>query len=228
MLKDGKENEMQKEAEEQKKPRTRGKDKKPRKRDGYKTGCAANLEKARANSPIMQDCKKEMPPGYNSKRITFMRMIISEEPLDPHDVEEMERRFSRYLDLCTEYDMKVGNLAAYAAIGISKKQALDWERKVNVNPERSRFIQKVRQICGMYREGLMEDGKVNPVTGIFWQKNYDGLRDQQEMLVTTSNPLGDQKDTEAIKQKYLDNTIGVVDIPENDVEDVTDKVKNNF
>jgi hypothetical protein len=67
----------------------------------------------------------------------------------------------------------------------------------------------------MYREGLMEDGKVNPVTGIFWQKNYDGMKDQQEVVLTpNTSPLGEQKDTEALKQKYLESTYGVAELPE--------------
>ena len=56
----------------------------------------------------------------------------------------------------------------------------------------------------------MQDGKVNPVTGIFWQKNYDGLRDQQEVVVTPNNPLGEMGDTERIKQKYLENTYNIL------------------
>ena len=65
----------------------------------------------------------------------------------------------------------------------------------------------------------MEDGKVNPVTGIFWQKNYDGLKDQQEVVLTpNTNPLGEQKDAEALKQKYLENTYGVTEgLPADDV-----------
>lgn len=56
----------------------------------------------------------------------------------------------------------------------------------------------------------MEDGKVNPVTGIFWQKNYDGLRDQQEVVLTpNTSPLGEQADAESLKQKYLENTYGI-------------------
>lgn len=56
----------------------------------------------------------------------------------------------------------------------------------------------------------MQDGKVNPVTGIFWQKNYDGLKDQQEVVVTPNNPLGEMGDTERIKQKYLDASYNVL------------------
>lgn len=50
----------------------------------------------------------------------------------------------------------------------------------------------------------MEDGKINPVTGIFWQKNYDGLKDQQETIITPNNPLGDATDTDALRRRYLE------------------------
>lgn len=145
-----------------------------------------------------------------------MQAILPTEPLDPDDVQEMERRFYRYLELCAEWDMKVGNQAAYAAIGITKDNVYDWTVRRTTNPTRADFVKKVQQFCAMYREGLMEDGKVNPVTGIFWQKNYDGMKDQQEVVLTpNANPLGDQQDAEALKQKYLENTYGVTgELPE--------------
>lgn len=166
-------------------------------------------------SPIIQDQNPPLEVGYNTRRIMFMQAIIPTEPLDNNDVAEMERRFERYLKLCAEWDMKIGNQAAYAAIGIDKGTAWEWENRNLGNPARTDFIKKVRQFCAMYREGLMEDGKVNPVTGIFWQKNYDGMKDQQEVVLTpNTSPLGEQKDAEALKQKYLDATYGVAELPE--------------
>lgn len=144
-----------------------------------------------------------------------MQEILPTEPLDYNDVEEMERRFQRYLQKCAEWDMKVGNMAAYAAIGINKDDVYEWTVRRQTNPKRTEFIKKVQKVCAMYREGLMEDGKVNPVTGIFWQKNYDGMKDQQEVVLTpNTSPLGEQKDAEALKQKYLENTYGVAELPE--------------
>jgi hypothetical protein len=105
--------------------------------------------------------------------------------------------------------MKVGNLAAYTAIGVDKGLVWDWLNRREVNPRRTDFFKKVQKICAMYREGLMEDGKVNPVTGIFWQKNYDGFRDQQEVVLTPNNPLGTTEDSNALKNKYIENTYGV-------------------
>lgn len=180
------------------------KDRKPRRTEGYKESSPKNLEKARSNSPIMQGQKEEMPKGYNAKMVSFILAITPKEPLDYSDVDEMERRFYNYLEMCAAWDMKVGNQAAYTAIGITKEQAWEWENVTKGNPRRTDFIKKVRQICGLYREGLMQDGKINPVTGIFWQKNYDGMKDQSEVVLTPNNPLGDSKDTEALKQKYLE------------------------
>lgn len=145
-----------------------------------------------------------------------MQAILPTEPLDHDDVEEMERRFKHYLAKCAEWDMKIGNQAAYAAIGINKDLVYEWTVRRQTNPRRTEFVKKVQQFCAMYREGLMEDGKVNPVTGIFWQKNYDGMKDQQEVVLTpNTSPLGDQTDAEALKQKYLANTYGVTEsLPE--------------
>ena len=193
-------------AEEKKMGRPKGsRDRKPRRTEGYQESSPKNLVKARENSPITQAQKAEMPEGYNAKVTAFMMEIMPKEPLDTQDVAEMERRFMNYVQKCSEWDMKVGNQAAYMAIGITKEQAWEWENVVKWNPARSDFVKKVRQFCGVFREGLMQDGKVNPVTGIFWQKNYDGMKDQTEMVLTPNNPLGEQKDMKALEQKYLES-----------------------
>ena len=179
------------------------KDKQPRKTNGKPKGITAEQN-------------PELEEGYNTRRIRFMQAILPTEPLDYNDVDEMERRFAVYLNLCAEWDMKVGNQAAYAAIGINKGLVWDWLNRREANPRRTDFIKKVQTICAMYREGLMEDGKVNPVTGIFWQKNYDGMKDQQEVVLTpNTSPLGETQDAEALKQKYLENTYGITpELPE--------------
>ena len=51
----------------------------------------------------------------------------------------------------------------------------------------------------------MQDGKINPVVGIFWQKNYDGLRDQTELAIAPTNPLGDGKSAEELAKKNSDD-----------------------
>ena len=131
--------------------RTKGaKDKKPR---------ARSAESSKLKG-IVADHNPNLPEGYNTRRIAFMQEILPTEPLDHNDVDEMERRFVRYLQKCAEWDMKIGNQAAYAAIGINKDLVYEWTVRRQTNPRRTEFVKKVQQFCAMYREGLMEDGKV--------------------------------------------------------------------
>lgn len=205
MLNDGAEN---KQNETPQKKRTRGKDKKPRKRtEAADRAQKANLVKARQNSPIMQGIKQvnNLPEEYNANTVSFIMAITPAEPLDKNDVAEMQKRFENYIRVCAEYGKKVSNQAAYLAIGITKEEAYEWVNQRSVNPARTNFIKKVQQICGVYREQLMSDGKINPVTGIFWQKNYDGLRDQTELAIAPVNPLGEGKSAEELAKKYADD-----------------------
>lgn len=190
------------------------KDKVPRKPTGQVKGIAKMLN-------------PDVPEGYNTKMIQFLIDITPTEPLDKSDpvkmAEEMERRFMRYLNICAERDIKIGNQAAYMAMGVDKGTVWEWLNRNHTNPAITDLLRKVQHFCANYRESLMVDGKVNPVVGIFWQKNYDGLRDQQEVVLTPNNPLGDTIDTETLKQKYLENTYGMIETKES-AESVIEKV----
>ena len=53
----------------------------------------------------------------------------------------------------------------------------------------------------------MQNGKINPVTGIFLLKNNHGFKDQQDVVVTPNNPLGDAEHAERLEQKYAESAI---------------------
>lgn len=191
---------------EQKKRRQgeRGKDKKPRRRtEASIKAKRANIQKARAANPLLQGIEQanNLPEEYNANAITFIMAITPTEPLDYNDVEEMQKRFNRYLELCAQYGKKVSNQAAYLAIGVNSDLVAKWTTQDAGNAARYGFFKKVKQICGVYREGLMSDGKINPVTGIFWQKNYDGLKDQQDVVVTPQ--AAETVSAEEIREKYI-------------------------
>lgn len=211
--------------EKQKKPGVRGKDRKPRKTDGYGANGRKTIAKARKSNPIAiaQD-EAKVPNEYNAKYLSFLAEITPTEPLDKTDVAEMERRFQHYLQVCAERGMKVSNQAAYLAIGINKDDVYDWTTRSSIMPERSEFCKKVQQICAVVREGLMSDGKVNPVVGIFWQKNYDGLRDQQEHIIAPVNPLGEGRSAEELQKKYSD--AAYIDVDAEEQKTLTDDKKN--
>ena len=67
-----------------------------------------------------------------------------------------------------------------------------------------KVLEEVKMICGGYRESLMSDGQLTPSTGMFWQKNYDGLRDATEHIVVPGDPLGEMRSKREIQEKYAD------------------------
>ena len=66
------------------------------------------------------------------------------------------------------------------------------------------LLYEIQAVCGSYRETITGEGKLNPITSIFWQKNFDGLKDQSQQVVTVQDPLGKAVSSEDIKQKYAD------------------------
>lgn len=157
----------------------------------------------RANSCRPPTTCFDTPEGFSAKTIRFLMEVMPTEPIDLNDVDEMERRFQRYIELCAEYDIKPSNQSAYMAIGVDFKDAQDFEAHMRVNPKRSVFMKKVRQFCASFREIAASEGLVRDAIAIFWQKNYDGLKDVQETVVTKNDPLGDVKAIEALKDRYL-------------------------
>ena len=93
------------------------------------------------------------------------------------------------------------------ALGIDKNIAFDWRHGRSRTTTHADFIKKVQIICGGFREALMLDGQINPVTGIFWRKNCDGLKDIQDVVIMPNNPLGETVSAEELRRKYLDNIV---------------------
>lgn len=61
----------------------------------------------------------------------------------------------------------------------------------------------------------MSDGKINPVTGIFWQKNWDGLKDQQEVVIEPRKQIEADKTPQEVQQMLADDI--PIDVDDNEV-----------
>lgn len=148
--------------------------------------------------------KVNVKPGDNSKYAKLLMEVNSWGDIDVSSVPELEKRMEKYLQFCFDNDLKIGNQMCYLALGITKDNVYDWEQRNSRGKAHSDFIKKVRKLCSGNRELLLQDGKVNPILGIFWQKNYDGLKDVQDLVLTPNNPLGELKDPATIQQKYIE------------------------
>lgn len=152
---------------------------------------------------IAKEAMENLPAGTNTAYITFLAEVqaigIGSNRKDPKDLRE---RFMRYIALCAERDMRIGNIAAYSAMGLVHRDVQDLEK--SANPELRQLMGQVKAFCSCYREMLANNNDVNVAWSIFSAKNYDGMSDAPQTVVVTKDPLGDTQDKESIAAKYED------------------------
>lgn len=155
------------------------------------------------NSPVIGDNGVHTSPGDNARYAGILLEIHRWGDVDRTDPVALENRFWQFVEFCNQNDVRVTNQLAYYAMGIDKDDVYNWEHGVS-RKTHCELIKKVKKFCASYREMLGADGKLNPVTLVWWQKNYDGLVDRSEVVLTPNTPLGDQFTPEQIAQKYAE------------------------
>ena len=160
----------------------------------------------RQNKTYIKDPKTPEEIDFNTRLIKHI-MQVNELGLqaDKNDLNTMRSCFVNYLQLCKENGFCVSNMSAYAALGMGTMQ-FDRYSKMD-DPEIREFCEAVRRTCAMFRENLVSENKLNPVIGIFWQRNYDGLRNDTEQVQAVREQDEDYSNSGSYKDKYR-NLIG--------------------
>lgn len=155
------------------------------------------------NSPVIGDGGVELSDADNANITMYALSVFeqSEQQLvdldNPQDVSDAIRD---YFQSCAARGLRPGNLGLYAWLGLSKQDVSDAIRgkSKKLKPATIDLIKKAKLALASYREMLGSTGKINPVTLIFWQKNYDGLVDKQEIAIEPKQTFAEQKTMEEI------------------------------
>ena len=140
----------------------------------------------------------------------MLRMVCNvgeiSQKADINDPQSLLDCFHEYLNEAVKSGSRIGNMNAYAAMGITHQTADQWMygRARRDDPRYKNLILYVKRICSAYREALSLEGKINPILTIFWQKNFDGLTNEEHTVVDFNDPLGDTKSIKEIQEKYAD------------------------
>lgn len=143
---------------------------------------------------------------YNARLIEhIIRINEIATHADKHDISTLKSCFIAYLQLCQEDGFSVSNLSAYASMGFSTAKAFE-RFSMRDDPEAREFAGFIKQTCAMFRESMVSANKLNPVIGIFWQRNFDGLRNDTEQAQSNQD-MDDFETAKSYKDKYK-NMIG--------------------
>lgn len=128
----------------------------------------------------------------------------------PKDDEECAERLNDYFKQCNETGQipTVEDMAL--ALGVTVATLWDWQNERRQSPVRAEMIKKAKGILAGIDAKLASEGKIPQVVYIFRAKNFHGMRDQQEVVVTpNTDPLGDRKSGEELAEKYIDSVRGI-------------------
>lgn len=149
------------------------------------------------------DRSVQTEPGDNTKYIGFALILHNLPPVDMANNEEVAQRVNDYFQLCADHDMKPGMAGLALALGKERYTIARYrDGQLGKNEEVRATLKKASEILDLMMESYMQNGKINPVSGIFLMKNNLGYVDKQEITVTPQSPLGDTKDTKALEEKY--------------------------
>ena len=149
------------------------------------------------------DSTVQAAEGDNAKYTAHNLMLYRLKPVSFESAEEIEERTETYFEICQQNDMKP-SVAGYAlALGISRKTLWEYVSGKTVKAKAvTDLLKRAYLVLNAQMEDYMQNGKINPVSGIFLMKNSFQYQDKQEITVSANQP--DAETPDQIAQKVAD------------------------
>ena len=176
------------------------------------------------NSPVIGDNGLMAEPGDNTKYLALGMKLFNLSPIDLHDPVQVNDRLNEFFQIHADADMKPTVSGMGMALGLDRRRL--WEIKVGAKkggltdydlPTSTLVsIKKAYEYMEILWENYMQNGKINPVSGIFLGKNNFGYQDKTEYVVTPNVNNDSDYSAEDIRARYLTDsaTIPTIDSPD--------------
>lgn len=188
----------------------RGRPPKPKEAEGGTlVEAGQNIVKSKSNgrnSPVIGD-NGILVKGDAKKKLTSR---LLKEALATYDMprvksdEELKERIANYFKQCAQSGEKPTVEQMSQVTGYSIQTVWDWENGINkgFSTETSEVIKKAKNFLRVFDAKLLMEGAYNPVSYIFRAKNYYGMKDVQDYILTPNQPLGAEGNPTEASQKY--------------------------
>lgn len=165
------------------------------------------VTKRKRNRPDLANFGAEnTEPGDNSRYLRYAMASLDLDPIDISDPEQVKKRIYEYFEYCVENDRKPNKIGMANWLGVDATTVNSWEREEYRALTHSPVIKKAVSILHELWADYMQNGKVNPASGIFLGKNMFGYKDTQDVVVTPQTPLGDYQSPEELA-KRIDGSV---------------------
>lgn len=154
-----------------------------------------------------EEMQVQTEPGENSKYIRHSLVLMNMKPPDMSNAESVMQHISNYFTVCEENDMKPSVEGLALSFGVDRRTVWRWANGVecsHLSEEVRHTIKRAYSLLNNLMVEYMQNGKINPVSGIFLMKNNMGYADQSEIVITPNSPLGSESNPESVTQKYAE------------------------
>lgn len=158
------------------------------------------VKKKRGLKPASLDANFTGTQADISRAILNATRYIKAEPCKSDN--EVADRIELYFSECAKYGIIPKWETLALALGVTRRMVWQWATGQAGSPARQKMIQRAKDILSAVDAELVQTGKVNPVVYIFRAKNFYDMKDQQDVVVTPNQPLGEQYTTEQLTEKY--------------------------
>lgn len=148
--------------------------------------------------------ESEESKGDNAKFLRYAMVSLDLPPIDISDPKQVEKRIREYFDFCVENDRKPNIKGMGNWLGVDKTTVNSWKRGEYRSATHTPIIQRAIDVLEELWVDFMQNGKINPASGIFLGKNLFGYKDVQDVVVSPKNPLGDSEQAARLAERYID------------------------
>lgn len=141
--------------------------------------------------------------GDNAKYLGHALATRNMPLVDLNDIDAVRERILWYFEHCFNNDMKPTVSGLCNALKIQRQTLLNWRQGQYREDSYQAVILDAYGLMEELWENYMQNGKINPVSGIFLAKNNFGYADRQDYVITP-NTAAETVDVATIEAKYAE------------------------
>lgn len=121
--------------------------------------------------------------GRNRAAILNALEALKHPRVDVRDVQAIEDRINEYIAFCAEKDIAASVAGCASWLGVNPSTLEKWYTGERATPEHQRAAARFYGLLQDVWAQKMDNGDINPVSGIFMGKAFYGYKDTQEIVI---------------------------------------------
>ena len=170
------------------------------------------VKKKPRGKPVQESLAPITEPGDNTKYLQVSMKLMTLPDINMKDPDQVAKRLEEYFSIQAEADLKPTVAGLGLALNGMDRRRL-WEirsgaklgghTEIDLPTLTVDYIKRAYNYMEILWENYMQNGKINPVSGIFLGKNNFGYQDKQEYVLTPNSHSDSDYSAEDIRKRYL-------------------------